>query len=65
MNKDDFGILPIFDRKFANELKLLRKTLWHFSLGGHFMPKGGHILPKEDLWQPYCKSSNMMIHVIR
>jgi hypothetical protein len=58
MNKDDFGILPIFDRKFAKESKLLRKTL-NFSLGGHFMPKGGredltqkggHVLPKEDLW---------------
>jgi hypothetical protein len=32
MNKDDFGILPIFDRK---ESKLLRKTL-NFSLGAGF-----------------------------
>jgi hypothetical protein len=40
------------------ESKLLRKTL-NFSLGGHFMPKGGqeditqkggYVPPKEDLW---------------
>jgi hypothetical protein len=37
---DGFGILPIFDRKLAEESKFLRKTL-NFSLGGHFMPKGG------------------------
>jgi hypothetical protein len=43
---DDFGILPTFDRKFAKESKFLRKTL-NFSLGGHFMPKGG----REDLAQ--------------
>jgi hypothetical protein len=31
---------PFFDRKFAKESKLLRKTL-KFSLGGHFLPKEG------------------------
>jgi hypothetical protein len=35
---DDFGILPIFDRKFAEESKIFRKTL-NFSLKGHFDPK--------------------------
>jgi hypothetical protein len=63
MNKHEarirmFSVFYPFSTENLLESKLIRKTL-NFSLGGHFIPKGGredftqkggHVLPKEDLW---------------